>query len=55
MKLIVEITRMDDKVEKHECNDFPATGDFLTLYKEGFKRESIRMASIASYKTYFKK
>lgn len=47
MKLIVNIKRLDDKWEKHTCNDFPSFGaEFVTLFKEGFKREMIRIASI---------
>ena len=53
MKLIIDIVYRDDKQERHICNDFPSTGEFLTLYKDDFKRESIRMETILSYKQHF--
>jgi len=56
MKLIVEITQMDDKCVKHECNDFPNVGsDFVTLYKDGFRRELISTRSVQRMDYYFKK
>lgn len=55
MKLIIELKRMDDKWEKHVCNDFPSwSGDFVTLYKTGFKREMIPVRSIAEVRQSFK-
>lgn len=56
MKLIVEIKTKDDKWQKHVCNDFPAmAGDFVTLYKEGFKRDLLSISQIAEIKQSFKK
>lgn len=56
MKLIVELKRGDDKWEKHVCNDFPTIGsDYITLFKENFKRETIKSQSVIEIKQYFKK
>lgn len=49
MKIIVEIKRMDDKWEKHVCNDFPIVREFMTLYKRNLKRESINIKLVAGY------
>lgn len=55
MKLIVEIKTKDDKWQKHICNDFPGIGgDFITLYKEGFKRELISTQGVAEIRESFK-
>lgn len=55
MKLILEITTLDDKREVHECIDFAEWGgDFVTLYKKNFVRERLRVASILRVKQYFK-
>lgn len=56
MKLIVEIKTKDDKWQTHVCNDFPTMGgDFITLFKENFKRESISTQQVAEIKQSFKK
>ncbi len=56
MKLIVEVTTRDDKTTKHVCVDFPAwASDFVTLYKEDFKRDSIKTETIQGVKQYFEK
>lgn len=55
MKLIVEVTTLDEKTNSFECVDFPSYGDrFLTLYLPGFVRETISMESIFKTKQYFK-
>lgn len=52
--LIVEITKKDGSKEKHECVDFPYLGsDFITFYKENFKREHIRTEIVQEVKQYF--
>lgn len=54
LKYIVEIKTRDGKTVKHKCNDFPAIGsDFITLYKEGFRRERIRFETIENIKEYW--
>lgn len=55
MKLIYEITTMDDKIQKHECIDFAGWGgDFITLYKKDFKREYIRISTVLKVTSEFK-
>ena len=55
-KLIVEITTRDDKTTRHECVDFPSFGgDFITLYKPDFIRESVRTETVLGVRQYFKK
>lgn len=54
MKLIIEITTRDDKTIVHECSDFPYIGsDFVTLYKKGFVKQSIRTETIKEIKQFF--
>lgn len=55
MKLIVEITFLDDKKQSYECTDFPyPQGDFFVLCLPRFKREFIRTSTIAHAVQYFK-
>lgn len=55
MKLIYEITTLDDKTQRYECVDFAAWGgDFITLYKKDFRREYIRTSSVLKVTSEFK-
>lgn len=53
MKLEVTVTYGDDRKEKFLCNDFPTYGDFITLYREGFERTSLRLSTIHRVETRF--
>ena len=55
MKLIVEITTKDDKVQTHECVDFRyCDGPFFLLHKADFVRERVPTETITRVRQYFK-
>lgn len=53
MIIVVDIKRLDEKWEKHECVDFPSFGtDFVTLFKDKGRREMIRTVSVIECNYY---
>lgn len=55
MKLIYEITTLDDKTKVYKCIDFASWGsDFVTFYMKNFIRENIKTSTILRSKQYFK-
>lgn len=55
MKLMVEITTHDDKLQTFECVDFPfVMGPFTVMQLQKFERKYMPNDFIKSMRTYFK-